>query len=98
MLGEPINPAKMVGRSQELKITFASLKISIDIRKTLSVEYCINVPAEFLDEVNSAVARLLKVSVVTFRLCLDMNLQQAAINPRICLEIFHRMQCLPYDP
>ncbi|KZR93626.1 hypothetical protein MITS9509_00218 [Synechococcus sp. MIT S9509] len=88
VLGEPINLGVMVGRSQDLKLIFGCLKSPIDIRKALSVECCVKVSAEFLDQVNSAAVSLLKVSDITFRLCLDMNLQRAAIAPRFCFEIF----------
>ena len=88
VLGQPVNLGVMVGRSQDLKLIFGCLKNPIDICKALGVEYCINMPAEFLNQVNSAVAGLLKLSDITFRLCLDMNLQRAAIAPRFCFEIF----------
>ena len=88
VLGEPVNLGVMVGRPQDLKLIFDCLKSPVDIRKALGDEYCINLPPEFLNQVNSAVLGLLKVSNIAFRLCLDINSQRAAIAPRFCLEIF----------
>ena len=88
VLGEPVNLGVMVGRPQDLKLIFDCLKSPVDIRKALGDKYCINLPAEFLNQVNSAVLGLLKVSNITFRLCLDINSQRAAIAPRFCFEIF----------